>query len=71
VSLHYDPVLDAWFFDVGGQVRAFGDPDRLPSGRQLLWLCAHGLLELRDEPAEPLTRLDCALAIDRAKEGEA
>lgn len=70
MSLRYDP-LAGWVFDVDGEVRAIREPDGLPSGRQLLWLCAHGLLELRDEPGAPVTKLAAARAIDEAKEGGA
>ena len=65
MTLRFDP-LTGWTFDTPAGPRVLRDPDGLPSGRQLRLLAARGLLELRDEPAEPLTKLDCALAIERA-----
>lgn len=71
MSLAYDPLTGGWTFDTPAGPRLLSNLDGPPSGRQLLWLCAHGLLELRDVPGPPVTKLAAARAIDEAKEGEA
>ena len=64
-SLIYDPELDGWVFETPVGVRVLNNPDGPPTGRQLLRLAHAGLLEIRDEPGRPLTKLAAALAIDR------
>ena len=47
-----------------GLRRPFEAPHGPPTARQLLPLAHLGLLELRDEPGRPLTKLVCARALD-------
>jgi hypothetical protein len=54
-------------FPFGDEWRTLTDPKGAPSGRQLLRLHHLGLLELRDTPGEPITKLDAARAIDQAE----
>jgi hypothetical protein len=65
VTLRYDPDRDRWQFPFDGGWRTIREPDGIPSGRQLQWLAAHGLLEIRRRPGRPLSKLDAAWAIDR------
>jgi hypothetical protein len=66
VSLVYDPLIGGWVFQTPSGPRVLRDPDGLPTGRQLRLLAHRGLLEIRDEPAEPLTKVVAALAIEGA-----
>jgi hypothetical protein len=61
---------NGWEFWSGTGWRQLSDPRALPTARQLLRLAAEGLLELRDRPGEPLTKLECAEAIAALEEGE-
>jgi hypothetical protein len=70
MTLHYDHDQAAWTFDTPRGARELRDPDGAPTKRQLLWLATRGLLELRDRPGEPFTKLDASLAIDRETERE-
>ena len=63
-SLIFDPGLDGWVFETPTGPRILKNPDGPPTGRQLLRLAHAGLLEIRDEPGRPLTKLDAARAID-------
>jgi hypothetical protein len=67
VSLVFDHSMRTWQFSVGGSCRTLRDPYGAPSARQLLLLAHRGLLEFRDEPGEPLTKLAAAKAIDRTE----
>jgi hypothetical protein len=69
VTLRVDPE-GRWQFARGERWFTFRDPDGPPSPHQLRWLAARGLLEIRREPAPPLSKLDCARAIDQAREVE-
>jgi hypothetical protein len=64
MTLEYDPALDGWWFETPTGRRVLKDPDGPPTGRQLLRLAHLGLLEIRAEPGRPLSKLDCARAID-------
>jgi hypothetical protein len=65
MSLRFDP-LTGWVFDTPNRSRPLRDPHGPPSARQLLVLARAGLLELRAEPGEPITKLGAAKAIDCA-----
>ena len=65
MTLHYDPAAGGWWFDTTTGPRVIRDPEGPPTGRQLLKLAHAGLLAVRDTPGEPLTKLDCARALDR------
>ena len=65
MTLRYDPAARGWWFETPSGWRVLKDPDGPPTGRQLLRLAHAGLLELRDEPGRPVTKLDCAKALDR------
>ena len=65
MSLRFDP-LTGWVFDTPNGQGILRDPHGPPSARQLLVLARAGLLELRDEPGEPITKLGAARAVDRA-----
>jgi hypothetical protein len=62
-------VTGGWQFDTPSGPRLLRDPDGPPTSRQLLLLAHRALLELRDEPGEPLTKLDAAQAIERVGVG--
>jgi hypothetical protein len=66
MSLRFNHTTKAWEFSTGDGWCALHNPYGTPSARQLLVLARAGLLELRDEPGEPLTKLAAAKAIDRA-----
>jgi hypothetical protein len=65
-GLRFDPVRAGWVFNTPSGPRLLRNPHGPPSARQLLALSRAGLLELRDEPGEALTKLCAARAIDRA-----
>ena len=67
MALRRDPVTDSWMFPFGDGWRTLSDPLGLPTARQLLKLNRLGLLGLRAAPDEPVSKLDAALAIDRAR----
>jgi hypothetical protein len=66
VSLRLNHSTKAWEFSAGDGWCALRNPYGSPSARKLLALSRAGLIELCDEPGEPLTKLDAARAIDRA-----
>jgi hypothetical protein len=66
VSLRFNHATKAWEFSAAGSWCALRNPYGPPSARQLLVLARAGLLELRDEPGEPITKLGAARAVDRA-----
>ena len=65
MTLRYFPEAGAWRFLSGDGWRTLKDPDGPPTGRQLLRLARERKLELRDTPGRPISKLDCAEAIDR------
>jgi hypothetical protein len=66
MSLRFNHSTKAWEFSASDGWCALRNPYGPPSARQLLALSRAGLLELRDEPGEPITKLGAAWAIDRA-----
>lgn len=66
MSLRFNHSTKAWEFSTVDGWCALHNPYGSPSARQLLTLARGGLLELREAPAEPLTKLAAAKAIDRA-----
>lgn len=69
MTLRHDPETGVWEFMTETGPRTLGDPEGPPTGRQLLRLAYLGLLEIRDKPDRPLTKLDAARAIDRQESG--
>ena len=69
MTLRYNADTGAWMLPFGDGWRTLTVPNGAPSCRQLLRLSHLGLLELRDTPGQPITKLDAAHAIDQAEGG--
>jgi len=63
------PTINGFYVD--GQRRELQEPDGPPTKRQLLWLAKRGYIEIVDEPVRPLTKGECASAIDRVRDEHA
>lgn len=69
MTLRHVPAHDAWVFDPddgSGKLRTLREPHGPPTRGQLRRLMELGLLEIRDVPGQPFTKLDAARAIDQA-----
>jgi hypothetical protein len=68
MTVRYDPTTSEWMFQYGDGWRKLEAPHGSPTARQLLRLNHLGRLQIRDEPGEPVTKLDAALALDRQEQ---
>jgi hypothetical protein len=66
--IRFNADTGAWMFEYRGDWRTLENPSGPPTARQLLALNHRGLLELRETVGRPLTKLDCARAIDGVDE---
>jgi hypothetical protein len=65
MTLRTDPETGEVQFSFGNDWRTLSDPHGLPTPRQLAKLNRLGLLGFRSHRGEPLSKLECARAIDR------